>query len=153
MSNTYTQIHIQCIFAVKYRKALITKDIKERVHQYITGIIQNNKHKMIEINSMPDHLHMFFGMRPHQSLSDLMRIVKGDSSEWINSQKLTSSLFRWQEGFGGFSYEKSSINRVATYIQNQEKHHQKKTFLQEYKEFLDRFEIEYDERYIFKEPE
>lgn len=150
MPNTYTQIHIHCIFAVKYRKAMITKDWKERLHQYITGIVQNHKHKMISINSMPDHLHMLFGMRPDQSLSDLMRIVKGDSSEWINNTKLTPSLFRWQEGYGAFSYSKSQINKVATYIENQELHHKKTTFLNEYRQFLKKFDVEYDEKYIFK---
>lgn len=153
MPNTYTQIHIQCIFAVKFRLALITKEWKERLHQYITGIVQNHDHKMIAINSMPDHLHMLFGMRPNQSLSDLMRIVKGNSSEWVNKQKFTQKAFRWQDGFGALSYEKKKISVVADYIRNQEFHHQKKTFLEEYREFLDNFEIEYDERYIFKEPE
>lgn len=152
MSNTYTQIHIHCIFAVKYRASLITKDWKERLHQYITGIVQNHTHKMIAINSMPDHLHMLFGMRPTQSLSDLMRIVKGDSSEWINNQRLTPDSFRWQEGYGAFSYEKKKISVVAAYIANQELHHQKRTFLEEYKEFLENFEIDYDEQYVFKEP-
>lgn len=153
MPNTYTQIHIHCIFAVKYRKALIIDNYKERLHQYITGIVQQHKHKMIAINSMPDHLHMFFGMRPTQSLSDLMRIVKGDSSEWVNNKNLTPSTFQWQEGYGAFSYEKSSISKVAAYIANQEQHHRKKTFLEEYREFLDYFQIEYDEKYIFKELE
>lgn len=153
MPNTYTQIHIHCIFAVKHRQALITKEWKERLHQYITGIVQNHNHKMIAINSMPDHLHMLFGMRPTQSLSDLMRIVKGDSSEWINNMKLTPGQFRWQEGYGAFSYEKRKISVVAAYIGNQELHHAKKTFLQEYREFLDNFEIQYDEKYVFREPE
>lgn len=153
MSNTYTQIHIHCIFAVKYRKALINQQWKERLHQYITAIIQNHGHKMIAINTMPDHLHMFFGMRPAQSLSDLMRIVKGDSSEWINLQKFAPTLFRWQEGYGAFSYEKKKIGTVASYIENQELHHEKKTFMEEYIEFLDNFGIEYDERYLFTEPE
>jgi putative transposase len=153
MANTYTQIHIHCIFAVKYRKAMITKDWKERLNKYITGIVQNNKHKMISINSMPDHLHMLFGMRPDHSLSDLMRLVKGDSSEWINNEKLTPSLFRWQEGYGAFSYSRSQIHKVATYIENQEMRHKKITFLDEYKQFLKKFEVEYDEKYIFKEPE
>jgi len=104
---------------------------------------------MIAINSMPDHLHLFFGFRPNQSLSDLMRIVKSDSSEWINKEHITPSTFRWQEGYGAFSYSRSQINAVATYIKNQEEHHQKKTFLEEYKQLLDQFEIDYDERYIF----
>jgi putative transposase len=153
MSNTYTQIHIQCVFAVKYRHAMIVPDWKERLHQYITGIVQNHGHKMIAINTMPDHLHMFFGMRPNQSLSDLMKIVKGDSSEWINNKRFTKKTFRWQEGYGGFSYEKNKIGVVAAYIENQELHHTKKTFLVEYREYLDHFGIEYDEQYLFKEPE
>lgn len=150
MANTYTQIHIHCIFAVKYREAMIAREWKERLHKYITGIVQNHKHKMIAINSMPDHLHMLFGMRPNQSLSDLMRIVKGDSSEWINNEKITSSLFRWQESYAALSYQKSSLSKVAAYIENQEIHHKKTTFLDEYRQFLRKFEIEYDEKYIFK---
>ena len=150
MSNTYTQIHIQCIAAVKFRQAIIQPVWKERLHQYISGIVKNNGHKMLSINSMPDHLHFLFGLRPDQSLSDLMRLVKGESSEWINKQKFTISSFRWQEGYGAFSYARSQIKKVAIYIENQEQHHRKKTFLEEYKGFLDHFEIEYDDRYIFK---
>lgn len=150
MANTYTQIHIQCVMAVRFRNAVIHSSWKERLHQYITGIVQNYDHKMLCINSMPDHLHMFFGFRPHQSLSDLMMIVKGESSEWINNQKFTPSRFRWQEGYGAFSYARSQVKAVPTYIQNQEAHHKKKTFLEEYKNMLDKFEIDYDERYIFK---
>jgi REP element-mobilizing transposase RayT len=149
MSNTYTQIHIQCVFAVKYRNSVIQPNWKERLHEYITGIIRNHGHKVIAINSMPDHLHVFFGFRPNQSLSDLMRIVKGDSSEWINKEKLTASTFRWQEGYGAFSYSRSQIKAVAEYIEKQEEHHRKRTFLEEYRLFLDQFEVEYDEQYIF----
>jgi len=150
MANTYTQIHIQCIFAAKFRHAVIQPTWKERLHQYITGIVQNNGHKMISINSMPDHLHMFFGFRPNQSLSDLMKIVKSESSEWINCEKFNPSTFRWQEGYGAFSYSRSQIKPVALYIENQEQHHHKKTFLEEYEDFLKKFQIEYDKRYIFK---
>lgn len=150
MANTYTQIHIQVVVAVKFRASVITPQWKERLHQYITGILQNNTHKMLSINSMPDHLHLFFGFRPTQSLADLMRLVKGESSEWINKQKLTPSVFRWQEGYGAFSYARSQVNTVAQYIENQEAHHRKKTFLEEYKGFLRKFEVEYDEQYIFK---
>ena len=102
---------------------------------------------------MPDHLHMFFGIRPDQSLSELMRLVKGESSEWINKEKLSSSIFRWQDGYGAFSYAKSQIPVVCTYIENQEEHHRKKTFLEEYKEMLKEFEVDYNEQYIFKLPE
>jgi len=150
MSNTYTQIHIQCVMAVKFRLSVIEPSWKERLHQYITGIVQNNGHKMVSINAMPDHLHLFFGFRPNQSLSDLMRIVKGDSSEWINKEKFNASAFKWQEGYGAFSYSRSQIPAVCKYIENQEEHHRKKTFLEEYKHILDELEIEYDERYIFK---
>lgn len=150
MANTYTQIHIQCVMAVKFRQSLIETQWKERLLLYITAIVQNNGHKMISINSMPDHLHMFFGFRPNQSLSDLMRIVKGESSEWLNKQDFIKSTFRWQEGYGAFSYSRSQIKKVAEYIENQEEHHHKKTFLEEYQQFLEHFEVEFDEQYIFK---
>jgi len=99
---------------------------------------------------MPDHLHMFFGMRPNQALSDIIRIVKGDSSEWINSQHITGPVFRWQEGYGAFRYEKKQIPVVASYIENQELHHETKTFIEEYIELLEEFGVEYDKKYIFK---
>lgn len=150
MANTYTQIHVQAIIAVKYRASIISPEWKERLHQYITGIVQKYGHKMLCINSMPDHLHLFFGFRPTQSLSDLMMFVKGDSSEWINNQKFTSSKFRWQDGYGAFSYARSQVNAVVKYIINQEAHHQKKTFLKEYEDFLRKFEVEYDDRYIYE---
>ena len=153
MANTYTQIHIHAVCAVKFRASTISPIWKERLHKYITGIIQHHSHKMIAINTIPDHLHMFFGMRPAQSLSDLMRIIKSDSSEWINKQKLLPSIFRWQEGFGAFSHARSQIKTVADYIENQELHHTKKTFHEEYTDLLRANEIEYDERYIFNELE
>ena len=153
MPNTYTQIHIQCVMAVKFRQALIQSSWKEQLHKYITGIVQNHGHKMIAINSVPDHLHLFIGFRPNQSLSDLMRLVKGESSEWINKQQFTPAAFRWQEGYGAFSYSRSRVQAVTDYIMNQEEHHRKKTFLEEYQQFLEQFEVEYDEQYIFKLPE
>ena len=153
MANTYTQIHMQCVFAVKYRASVINKNWQDRLHKYIIAIINNNGHKLLSINSMPNHLHLFFGMRPNQSLSDLMRLVKGDSSEWINNEKLTAGKFRWQEGYGAFSYSKSHVDNVVKYILNQEEHHRKKTFLEEYKLMLQKFEVDYEEQYIFKELE
>ncbi len=152
MPNTYTQIHIQFVFAVKYRAALIGKEWKERLHQYMTGIFQGNNHKMLQINSMPDHIHIFIGMRPHQSISSLMQNVKTESSKWVKEQNLCHS-FAWQEGYGAFSYAKSQVPDVIRYIQNQEQHHQKENFLDEYRKFLRAFEIQWDERYIFKELE
>ena len=151
MANTYTQLHIQLVFAVKYREALIQKEWKERLHQYITGIFQQNEHKLLQINSMPDHIHIFIGMRPHQSISSLVQNVKSESSKWINENKFCRPAFAWQEGFGAFSYSKTHVPDVIRYIQNQETHHKKETFLDEYKKMLKVFEVEYDERYIFKE--
>jgi REP element-mobilizing transposase RayT len=151
MANTYTQIHIQFIFAVKYRKGVILSSWKDELYKYITGITKNNKHKMISINGMPDHIHMLVGFRQSQSISDFMQDVKGSSSRWINEKLFTKSKFEWQEGYGAFSYGKSQIKNVISYIENQERHHKKKTFKEEYIEFLDKFEVEYDGKYIFKE--
>lgn len=153
MPNTYTQLHIQFVFAVKYRAALIHQNWKERLHQYITGTIRHNEHKLLQINSMPDHIHIFIGMRPHQSVSSLVQNIKSESTKWIKENNFSNASFAWQEGYGAFSYSKSHVPDVIRYIQNQEQHHQKKTFLEEYVEFLKVFEIEYDEKYIFKEPE
>jgi putative transposase len=150
MANTYTQIHIQTVFSVQDRSCIIKKTCKNELFQYITGIIQNHGHKVLAINGMPDHLHVFFGMRPTQSLSDLMQDVKGDSSKWINQKGFVNGKFSWQEGFTGFSYSKSHVDNVIDYIKNQEIHHRKKTFIEEYLEFLEKFGVPYDERCIFK---
>jgi len=142
MANTYTQIHIQVIFAVKKRTGIIQQEWKDELYKYITGIVQRNSHKLLAINGMPDHIHLFFGMRPIQSLSDLVQDIKGNSSKWINEKKLIREKFEWQEGYGAFSYSKSQAPKVVTYVQNQEAHHRKIIFLEEYKNFLDKFEIE-----------
>src|SRR5688572_9136549 len=134
MSNTYTQVFIQTVFAVQNRQSLIQNGWKDELYKYITGIVQNNSHKLIAINRMPDHLHLFVGMKPHQSLSDLMQDVKGDSSKWINKKGFGKSKFQWQSGFGGFSYSLSQIDQVVSYINNQEIHHRKRTFIEEYTE-------------------
>ncbi len=149
MANTYTQIHIQTVFSVQDRSCIIKKTWKNELYQYITGIIQNHGHKVLILNGMPDHVHVFFGMRPTQSLSDLMQDVKGDSSKWINKKRFVTDRFSWQEGFGGFSYSKSHVDNVIDYIKNQEIHHHKKTFIEEYLEFFEKFEVPFDERYIF----
>lgn len=153
MANTYTQLYIQCVFAPKFRDALLRPEWDEQLRAYITGIVQNSGHKMMAINNMPDHLHLFVSMSPKQSVSEMMQLVKGDSSEWINKKKLTGHKFHWQEGFGAFSYAKSQTNDVVEYIRKQQEHHKKVTFLDEYKLMLQKFEVEYDERYIFKLPE
>ncbi|GDX53036.1 transposase [Bacteroidota bacterium] len=153
MANTFTQIHLQFIFAVKYREGLIGSSWKNNLYKYITGIVQNHNHKMLAINGMADHVHLLIGMRPTQSISELMQEVKGDSSKWINENKYVRGRFEWQEGYGAFSYGKSQVPNVIAYIQNQEIHHQKKSFVEEYMAFIKKFEIEYDEKYIFKMPE
>lgn len=153
MANTYTQLYIQCIFAPKFRAAMLQPQWDERLRKYISTIAKTNNHKMIAINNMPDHLHLFVGLNPTQSISEMMRIIKGDSSEWINKEKLTVRKFQWQEGYGAFSYSRSQVDAVAKYIMNQQEHHRKITFLDEYKNMLKKFEVPYDERYIFKLPE
>lgn len=150
MANTYTQIHLQFVFAVKYRDGLIHSSFKDELYQYITGIIKNHNHKLLAINGMPDHVHILVGMRPTQSVSDLMQDIKGSSSKWINEKKFLKVKFEWQEGYGAFSYAKFQVNTVINYIKNQEQHHALRSFHQEYLEFLAEFEVAYDERYIFK---
>ena len=152
MANTYTQIHLQFIFATQFRHGTIDTKWKEDLHRYITGIVQNQSHKLLAINSMPDHVHMLVGMRPVQSVSDLLQDIKADSSKWINDNNLVKGRFEWQTGYGAFSYGVSQISKVIKYIETQEEHHREHTFLEEYNEFLKIFKVEYDERYIFKEP-
>lgn len=152
MSNTYTQLHVQFIFAVQYRAALIGPAWKDRLHQYLTGIFRNNEHKMLQINSMPDLIHLLIGLRPDRSISSLMQLVKSESTKWINDHHLAQEQFAWQSGYGAFSYSKSDLPQVIAYIKNQEDHHQKQPFPDEYRGFLKAFKIEYDEPYIFKPP-
>ena len=151
MANTYTQIHIQAVFAVQNRHCLIRKTWKDELYKYITGIIQNYDHKVLQINGVSDHVHILFGMRPTQSLSDLMQKVKQDSSKWINNKGFVDGKFSWQAGYGAFSYSKSQIPGIINYIQNQENHHKKKSFIEEYLDLLDEFDMDFDERYIFKQ--
>lgn len=152
MGNNYTQIHLQLVFAVKYRAALIEDTWKEDLYRYISGIIEQQRHKLIIINGVKDHIHILIGLRPHQSLSELMQDIKGSSSKWINENKLARKRFAWQEGYGAFSYSRSHLPNVIRYIQNQEEHHRKTKFTDEYRAFLKAFEVDYDERYILKEP-
>ena len=151
MANTYTQLYIHGVFAVKYRAAIIQPSWEERLHKYITGIVQKNGHKMIAINSVPDHLHYFVGLNPNQSISQMMQLVKGDSSEFINSKGFTDRKFQWQEGYGAFSNSRSQIDDVVKYILKQKEHHKKKTFKEEYIEMLKDYGVEFNEKYIFHE--
>jgi putative transposase len=147
---TYTQLYIHVVFSPKGREALIDSTIEERIHAYIHGIIKNMGHQPYIINGMPDHIHILTGWNPSMSISDLVREIKRNSSHFINSNKLTNGKFQWQEGYGAFSYGKSQLQRVYEYIRDQKIHHQQMNFKKEFISFLDRFEIPYDEKYLFK---
>lgn len=149
MANTYSQITIQLIFAVRNREALIASSFREPLHKYITGIIKNQKQKLLSINSVSDHIHILIGQSPSCCLSDLVREIKSESSRFINEKKYSKFKFYWQEGFGSFSYSRSQRDNVIKYILNQEIHHRKRTFKEEYLDFLSKFEIEYDMNYLF----
>jgi putative transposase len=149
MANTFSQIYLQFVFAVKHRESLIRKESKEELHKYITGLVQNRNAKMLAVHCMPDHIHLFVEFRPSMSIADFVKEIKVESNEFINSKKWIKGKFRWQEGYGVFSYSHSHINTVINYIKNQEAHHQKSTFRQEYHALLEKFEIPFEERYLF----
>lgn len=148
--STYSQIYIQTIFAVKGRDSLIQPEWEEKLYKYITGIVQNKKQKMLAVNGIPDHIHFLIGMKPSCCLSDLVREIKKSSNEFVNENKLSKFNFSWQEGFGAFSYSHSQLNDVIAYIMKQKEHHKKRTFKDEYMEFLNHFKVEYEERYLFE---
>ncbi|MBA4410517.1 MAG: IS200/IS605 family transposase [Bacteroidota bacterium] len=150
MANTYSQIYLHFVFAVQNRISLISPKWQVELYKYMSGIITNNGHKMYAINGMPDHVHSLVSMNPKQAPSDLMHDVKRSSSLWINENRFVTGKFAWQEGFGVFSYGHSQIPDIAKYIEQQKKHHEKRTFIEEYIQFLKLFEIEYDERYVYK---
>ena len=149
MANTYTQLYIHIIFAVKGRESLIPKQHKEALHQYITRIITHKKQTVIQINSMPDHLHILVGITPDVAISDLVRDIKASSSKWINKKRWVLGRFEWQAGFAAFSYAHSQLDAVVQYIKVQEAHHSHRTFREEYLEFLERFDVPYNPKYIF----
>ena len=132
---------------------MIDKLWEDELYKFITGIIQTNKHKLIIINGVADHVYILIGFRPHQSLADLLQDIKGGSSKWINEKNLSKPKFQWQEGYRAFSYSHSHLSKVINYIKNQKEHHKKVSFMDEYKSFLNAFEIEFEEKYILKEPE
>lgn len=151
MANTYSQLYIQIVFAVKGRQNLISKTKKDEIYKYITGIVTNQKQKLIAINGMPDHIHILVGIKPDISLSDLVRDIKSSSSKFINEQKWINGKFEWQTGFGAFSYGHSQLNNVIKYIENQEEHHKTKTFGEEYTAFLKLFNIDFRNEYLFED--
>ncbi len=150
MPNTYSQIYIQIVFAVKGRANLISAKSREELHKYITGIVTKRGQKMLSVFAMPDHTHILVGLQPDIAISNLVRDIKAGSSQFINEKNWIKGKFNWQEGYGAFSYSKSQIDTVIKYILNQEAHHKKKSFKDEYLEFLKKFDVEYDERYLFE---
>ncbi|WP_281226090.1 IS200/IS605 family transposase [Flavobacterium aquiphilum] len=150
MANTYSQIYIQIVFAVKNRENLIKKENREELHKFITGIISNREQKLLAIFAMPDHVHILIGMKPNITISDLVRDIKAGSSKFINDSKWINGKFSWQEGYGAFSYSKSHLDNVIKYILKQEENHKNQTFKEEYLSFLEKFEIEYEDKYLFE---
>ena len=150
MANTYTQLHIHLIFAVKGRKNLISSPYRSQIEKYISGVVQNRKHKMLAIYCMPDHIHLFLGLHPEDSISNLVVAIKKASKSFIKAQPWMFYPFEWQRGYGAFSYSRSQVGTVIQYILNQAKHHEKKSFKQEYLEILTQFEIEFNEKYVFE---
>ena len=148
--STFSQIYIQVIFAVKGRNSFIHISWEEELYKYITGIITNKGQKLIAINGMPDHIHILIGIKPSCCLSDLVREIKTSSNEFINVKKFSKLKFEWQEGYGAFSYSHSALNNVIAYIQKQKEHHKRKSFREEYEDFLMKFEIEYKKEYLFE---
>lgn len=149
MANTFHQVYIHIVFSVKNRECLIPKYKKEDLHKYITGVVENKNCKMIAVNSMPDHIHIFIGLHPSISISELVKDIKISSNKFIIQEKWTKTKFQWQDGFSVFSYSKSQVNKVYKYILNQEENHKKKTFKEEYLEFLNKYGIEYKNEFVF----
>lgn len=150
MANTYTQIYIHTVFAVAARACVIRPEHKEELHRYIAGIVTHRNQKLIAINCMPDHTHILVGLKPDCSVSELVGKIKTGSTNHINTQRLIGCRFSWQEGFGAFSVSQSHLTAVYRYIQNQEEHHRRKTFHEEYLRLLNRHDIPFDKRYVFK---
>jgi REP element-mobilizing transposase RayT len=150
MANTYSQIYIQTVFAVDGRLSLIRPEFREELYKYITGIISNQRQKLIAINGMSDHVHILIGLRPAMALADLVREIKTSSADFVNQKKWVRGRFSWQEGYGAFSYGHSQLGTIIRYIQNQEQHHRRRTFKDEYLTWLKKFEVTFEEKYIFQ---
>ncbi|MFN3916988.1 MAG: IS200/IS605 family transposase [Flavobacteriales bacterium] len=148
--STYSQLYIQVVFAVKYRQALIKSHWEERLYQYITGIVQSKGQKMLAINGVSNHIHIFINIKPSCCIADLVREIKKSSNMFINDNAFTQHKFQWQEGYGVFSYSHSQIDNVAKYVMNQKEHHRKRTFKEEYLELLKKMEVDFEEKYLFE---
>lgn len=150
MANTYSQINIHCVFAVKGRENIITADFRDNLHRYMSGILKNDGAFPLAVGGWKDHVHVFFELHPDKKVSDHMRMLKATSSKWINDNKLVKGKFQWQEGYGAFSYSRSQRNDVINYIIKQEEHHGKKSFRDEYLLLLKKFDVEYNDEYLFE---
>jgi len=150
MANTFTQMYIQIVFAVKGRQNLIREKHRDELEKYMCGIVNNNKSKPLPIYCNPDHVHILIGLHPSMSVSDMARAIKANSSKWINEKRWIRGQFRWQEGYGAFTYSKSQIDAVVKYILNQPEHHRKSTFKEEYLSILNKLDIQFDEQYLFE---
>ena len=148
--GAFTQLYVHLVFAVKYRERFLTKEIRDELFKYISGIISNRKHKVIIINGIADHIHILIGLNPNDKISDLVACLKRESSSFINEKQFFRGKFHWQDGYGAFSYSRSQLDVIYKYIANQEFHHKKKTFREEYVELLKRFEVKFDEKYLFE---
>ncbi|MEY1639113.1 IS200/IS605 family transposase [Tenuifilum osseticum] len=150
MANTFTQLYIHLVFSPKNRDALIKKSWKENLEKYITGIVQNNGHKMLAVKCMPDHIHILIGYNVNQLIPQLVEHIKTSSTAWVNKEKLSKFKFEWQRGYGAFTHSRSQLDTVVKYIHNQEQHHQKKSFKEEYLEILKKNDIKYQDEYLFE---
>ena len=150
MANTFTQCYFQLVFAVKNRDALIKKEWKPEMEMYITGIVQNHRHKMLAIGAMPDHIHLLIGYNVNQLIPDLVEEIKTSSNSWIKGKKLSKFKFEWQKGYGAFTYSHSQIDTLAKYILSQEEHHKKKPFNEEYLELLEKNSVDFNQEYMFE---
>ena len=149
MGNTYVQAYFHLVFAVRNRKALIGASWKVELEKYITGIVQNNGHKLIAVGTMPDHIHIFIGYNLNQTIPDLVNDIKTSSNHWIKLKRFSNFKFDWQQGYGAFTHSHSQIDVVTKYVLNQENHHRKTTFKEEYIEMLKKFQVVYKDKYLF----
>jgi len=150
MANTYSQLNVHCVFAVKGRENLIRDSFKDALFKYMYGILKNDNAFPLAVGGWKDHVHVFFELSPNNKVADLMRNLKSASSKWINDSKLVGGKFQWQDGYGAFSYSRSQRDTIVKYIINQEEHHSIKTFKEEYLELLEQFEIEINPAYLFE---
>ncbi|MEN9829167.1 MAG: hypothetical protein RJA11_1783 [Bacteroidota bacterium] len=149
MANTYTQVYVQIVFAVKHRQHLIHKSWKDELHKYICGIINGKAQKVYAIGGVEDHIHILVSLKPDISISELVRDIKACSSKWVNEKGFARGKFQWQGGFGAFSYQGDALENLIRYINNQEQHHQKTKFKDEYIDLMHQYNIDYNEKYLF----